>query len=140
MVDGVDGAVEFLHVHGEGFFDIGVLAGLDGVDELSAVLMVGRADQDGVDVGRGEQVAVELGLFWLRSAGCGDRSRSFLALLPPDVADGADFDVGLAGKFENPAQQVSAAAADHADADAVVGSDNAIGFEAGRRRKEPWTW
>jgi hypothetical protein len=55
-------------------------------------------------------------------------------MLTPDVADGADFEIGLLAKAKNFAEKVAVAATEHADANAVVSAQDAGDAERGESR------
>ena len=115
---------------GDGLLAVDVLAGAHGGDGDGHVPVVGRADDDGVDVFAVEDVAV---VEAVGGVGGGELGFGFQAARFVDVAAGDDF--VLFGELQL-AQEILAASAgaDGADTYAVVGAqDSAVGRGGGER-------
>ena len=121
------------HGVGGGLFHVGIATGVDGLNAVLCVLEVGGSDEDGVDVlagvefvvvaDRGDGVAGEL----LEQGG------AFFAAAVPDVGDGDELEIQFFGMLQEGGKQGAlhaVAAADDADADAVIGAQDG-GITAG---------
>ena len=102
-----------------------MLSGLQGVDDLSVVPVVGRADADGIDVFVGEQVVVVDVALRIGAGLLLDEAADLLLLFLVDLADGDQIDLrpflAEAGERLHVGSEATAAGADEADADAGVG-------------------
>lgn len=113
---GGDDLVAIGGVLDHGLLTIDVLASLEGVNSLGAVPVVGRGDDDGVDVGAGQEFAVVAGgedllaesLFCVGEA-------AFV-----NVGDSDEFDAGYGGDGLD-VSEAHVAHADAADTDLVIG-------------------
>ena len=96
-MDGGEEIAGVVHGVGGGLFDIGVAAGLDGLDAVVRVLEVGGGDEDGVDVVAGvECVVVDDGIDGIAGELL-DEGRAFFTAQLPDVGDGDDLEVQFLG-------------------------------------------
>jgi len=109
----------FLNGVSDGLFEIDVFAGGQGVDGHAHMPVVGRCDDDGV-----EPLLEDLAIVRMSGGDAVGAGFDGVATRGVDVADGDDLILAdLVGGFE---QVVDAAAgADDADAQGVVGPDNA---------------
>ncbi len=123
-LDRLDHRAPFGDAQRDRLLDIDILARLAGVDGLQGVPVVGCGDDDGVHVLEFEQLAVVL-----EPLGAGaDLLRREVEVGLVDVADGDDLGVGL---LEEAVEHLVAAVAqaDEAEADAVIGAEDAEGRE-----------
>ena len=138
VLDRLAKGARVLHGVGHRLLDVGVAPGAHRLDAMLRVLEVGGRDDDGVDVLAGVEFVVvptrDRGsiseLLQLLAAG--------LAAQAPDVGDGDQLEVEFGGVLLERRDQAAPAAvgeADDADADAVVGAEDAgvaAGGKAGR--------
>ena len=116
-----------VHGVGGGLFDVGIAAGVDGFDAMLRVLEVGGGDEDGIDVFARVELVVVAHRVDGTAAELLDEGRAFFAAAVPDVGDGDELEVQLLGVLLEGGDQRAlhaVAAADDADADAVVGADD----------------
>ena len=127
--DGLEEGARVGHGVRGGLFDVGVAAGLDRLDAVAGVLEVGGGDEDGVDVVAGvEGLVVDDGVDGIAGELL-DVGRAIFAAHLPDVGDGDDLEVEFLGGGQeggDVAAPHAVAAADDADADAVVGADDLV--------------
>ena len=115
----------FLDRAGHRLFAVDVLAGIERIDDLLGMPVIGRADADRVQVLFGEHVAVIDVLRRVVAVLLLDVVGDHLTLVVPDLGNGGNFDVSpfvleLAERF-NVCPEAAATGADHADADPLVG-------------------
>src|SRR5262245_41921235 len=120
---------------GERLLDVDIFSGAAGGDSERDVLMVGRGDQDDVDVFAREEVAVvRSGI----SGRPGDLA-SLVEIVLPNVTDRGD--ANFANGFDVAHQCLRASAgADATDADGVVGSGDAGGGERAKQKLTSIHW
>ena len=119
--------------HVEGLLDglghrllgVDVLAGLERIDNLAVMPVVGRADADGVYVFVGEQVGVVDVALRIGAGLLLDEGADFVFLVLIDLADGDEVDLrpllAELGEFVHMGLEAAAARADESDADPGVG-------------------
>ena len=127
LLGGFDHPAALLDEEAEGFLDVDVLAGGAGEHGHQPVPMVGRGDDDGVDVFVVEHLA-EVGVSFRV---CRRRVRRRDPCAAEGFGDAGDLDIGLLdeGRGEDPADEADA---DDADVDAFIGPEDATGGERGQ--------
>ena len=143
---GADGAGEdgaFFERVGDRLFEVDVFAGGEGVGGHADVPVVGRRDEDGVEL-----VVEDFAIVDVRGGGvAGGATFDGFAARRVDVADGDDLvAAGAVGGVEQVAH--ASAGADDADAKSVVGAEDAGGGESGDAGGDDeiatidwrWTW
>ena len=131
--DGIDHGPAFLDGQALGLLAVDVLAVLAGLDGDQGVPVVGRADQDGVDVGAGQHVAeIVVVLAVLVLVVIVDDPLGVLAMAAHDIADGDHLDLGKAQEAVHVAGSL-AAAADRRHDDPLAGRSPAVAPQRGRR-------
>jgi hypothetical protein len=120
-LDGLDDVVPLFDGEGQRLFDVDVLARVERVDRHPRMPVVGRGDQDGVDVFRSEQRVV-IGEGLCLAPGLFERGVEVLVIA---IAERDDLDVGF---FLKDAHHVAAAIAraDDAETDSVIGAHHAV--------------
>ena len=126
--DGRDELAAFVERDGDGFFAVDVFAGLGGVDGHEGVPVVGGDDDDGVDIGAGEDFAVVVvgGAGGVGAGGAAggddgiDGGFGGIAADAIDIADGEELDGGVAGEAAEMAG-THAADADEGEGEAIAG-------------------
>ena len=116
---GLDDERAFFDFEGERFFDVDIFTGIERIDGDAGVPMVGRGDEDDVDLFRFEKFAMFLIAFGAGGLGLGLVDAGIV-----DVAHGGDVDaVGFLESAHN--TFTAAACTDEAEVDFFVGSEDA---------------
>ena len=135
-LDRIDCAEQFRHAAGHRFLDVRVLLDFRGGLQLCGVMVVGRSDQNRVDVGAGHDVAVTHELLDVAAVPFLTVGGRLLPCDAPGVGDGDILDVlGLVVLVHahHMRAKTATAAADLGQADALVGVQDAPVAAGGQR-------
>ena len=110
--------LRLVHGEGHGLFDVDMLAGVERANEMLGVEVLGSGDEDGVDCGIFEEVAI-IGML----PGVGSDGARFFQAAGVDVGHAGAFGVGAA---EGVAEEFGSAGAgaDNSETNPIVGAED----------------
>ena len=126
LLDALRHGLGLIDAVGHGLLHVDILAGVERVDRHAVMPVVGRDDEDGIDVRTREQLLVIVVNIVLRQA---QKFAGALLALGIDIADRRDLDA-IFGLQHPDVGETHSTDADDADVNAVVGAEH-----AGRRQR-----